>query len=90
MAEHPYAKVIPLWRDLDRTSGVRETEDERLMKLRYPPTGDPEAWVRFGPDPQSRPRNWAGRNIRDHQHTAGEPGADCRVCGFPWWPQAGV
>lgn len=80
-----YAKVIPLYRSL----GERETEDERLRRLRYPPTGDPEVWVRKGPDARSRARNWHGRDIAEHQHTADQPGADCSVCGFPWWPDPG-
>lgn len=78
-----YAKVIPLFRDLDKR---RTTEDERLASLRYPPTGDPAVWVRNGPDATSRTRNWDGRRLRDHEHVAGAPGADCGVCGFPWWP----
>jgi hypothetical protein len=86
MAGGVYGRVAPLFRDLER--GLRETEDERLAKLRYPPTGDPAVWVRTGPDATSLARNWDGLRMRDHEHVAGAPGADCGACGFPWWPDA--
>lgn len=81
-----YGRVAPLFRDLER--GVRETEDERLAKLRYPPTGDPERWVHDGPEPSSRARNWDGRTVAEHEHVASAPGDTCTPCGFPWWPDA--
>lgn len=80
-----YAKVIPLYRSL----GQRETEDERFRRLRYPPSGDVVLWVQNGPEStRSRARNWHGRDIAEHEHTAGQAGADCTVCGFPWWPDS--
>lgn len=86
MADHSYAKVIPLYRDLARDP----TGHEQLMKARYPPTGDPLVWVHRGPEARSQDREWHGRVMADHQHAADELGADCRVCGFPWWPEAGA
>jgi hypothetical protein len=77
-----YGRVIPLFRDLDKSN----TDHEQLMKLRYPPTGDPLAWVHHGPDTQSQAREWHGRVMADHLHTADQPGGNCRACGFPWWP----
>ena len=84
-----YAKIVPLYRSLNQRPGGRETEDERLRRLRYPPNGDPAEWVRNGPDgEQSRARNWHGQLIRGHEHRAAEPGLDCLTCGFPWWPDS--
>jgi len=81
-----YAQIIPLFRPLDRHA----TEDELLMKARFPPSGDPERWVREGPEgAASQARNWDAKRIAEHHHVAQEPGARCDTCQFPWWPTTG-
>lgn len=70
-------QVIPLW----------ESRHGLLMRVRYPPNGDVAEWIRHGPTgPRTRSNDFAGRHIARHAHRADEPGDDCRVCGFPWWP----
>lgn len=68
--------------------GLRgETVDERLMKMRYQPTGDVVLWVQNGPEgAASRARDGAAAHLSGHRHVADESGADCAECGFPWWP----
>jgi hypothetical protein len=60
-----------------------------LQRLRFPPTGDPPLWVRFGPNgPAGLNPDGRVREIIEHTHTADAAGGDCPVCGFPWWPRA--
>lgn len=65
-----------------------------LDKLRYPPTGDPDLWVKYGPGGPGGPPThvlytFAGltaQELAEHTHRAAGPGEDCPDCGFPWWP----
>lgn len=35
---------------LDWSAEARRPSHAELMRRRYPPTGDPDLWVRYGPD----------------------------------------
>lgn len=49
-AEQSKAVAVALCAGTDWSAASRRPSHRELMRRRYPPSGDPELWVRWGPD----------------------------------------